>query len=458
MEALPREHLIESLIGIKSSRQTYYSVYREQERRLDRAITAIADISAALCNTTDGVPALVRAVVQVAAQHFDAQWAIITLTTETVQRWVACRDAEGTVVLEACWIPHLFDQIICEVLEQQQLVILHNDGLPITLGAPMCLHDQVIGVLAVAPAPGFPLDEREISVLRTLANHAAVAFKNARLYEESERLRAQATALYEEAYRQKTEVEEKNRQLQRARRWLAMARQNEIVNNERTRIARELHDSVAQHLIGIGMHLEWCRAQLSEHAVVYERICTAKELARNAITRMRAAIFELSTIHGSQSGLATMLRELAQDFEKTTHLHISIQVDAQPLPMPVEFEHAVYHIVQEALFNVYKHAQAQHVTITLRYKSDALTIVVADDGVGIPKKQLDQSLHAVTEQGTAHFGLHNMRERALEIGGKLTISRRRRGGTTVCVTVPLRSLEERTTNERSDTVDHYRRS
>lgn len=455
MEALPREHLIENLIGIKSSRQTYYSIYREQERRLDRAITSIAEISAALCNTTDGVPALVRAVVRVAAQHFDAQWAVITLTTETVQRWVACRDAEGTVVLEACLVPRLFEQIMCEVLERQQLVLLRGDSLPITLGAPMCLRDQVIGVLAVAPAPGFPLDEREISVLRTLANHAAVAFENARLYEESERLRTQATALYEEAYRQKTEVEEKNRQLQRARRWLAMARQNEIVNNERNRIARELHDSVAQHLIGIGMHLEWCRAQLREHTVVYERICIAKELARNAITRMREAIFELSTIHGTQSGLVTMLQELAQNFEKTTHLRIYMQVNSQPLPMPVEFEHAIYHIVQEALFNVYKHAQAQQVTITLRYKPDTLAITVADDGIGIPKQQLDRSLKASIGQGTGHFGLHNMRERALEMGGKLRITRRRRGGTMVCVTVPLRSLEERTTDERSDTVDHY---
>lgn len=438
MEGRAREHLLESLTGIKSSKRTFYSEYREKERRLERAISSIASISAALCHTTDGVASLVRAVVHVAAQHFDADWAVIELTTESSHRWMACRDHDGTVVLEAAWVPASLDTIIRQVLEQQRLIVGKDGGVLRTLGAPMFLHDRVIGVLAVTPTSGFALDEREISVLQTLANQAAVAVENARLYEESERLRARATALYEEACEKKAELEKKNRQLDKARRCLAKARQNEILNNERNRIARELHDSVAQHLISIGMNLEWCRAQLHHQPEVHMRICNAKELARSAIGRMRAAIFELSTITSGQSGLVAALNELAIDFEKTSHLHVHLHIAQEPQPLAADLEHALYHIVQEALFNTYKHAQATSVRIELRFKADTVQTVISDDGIGIAWEDIKRGLSPTAESST-HFGLRNMSERARELGGKLKITPCRRGGTTVCVTVPKRS-------------------
>lgn len=437
MEDADREHLLEDLTGVRSSRRTYYSEYRENERRLDRAIISIADISAALCNTTSGVPSLAQAVVRVAVRHFDAAWAVIALNDQSAQRWGAHRDYDGTVGLMRS-IPVALEQAVCEVLKQQRLVVADEADGTRMLGAPMFLSDQVVGALVVALSLEFTLDEREMSVLRTLANQAAVAVENARLYEESERLRARATTLYEEAYRQKTELEEKNRQLAKARRRLALARQNEILNSERNRIARDLHDSVAQHLISIGMTLEWCRVQLDQQTQIHERICNAKEMARSAVTRMRETIFQLASINGGQSSLIAALGELALDFEKTSNLHVQLCISGEPRLLAMEVEYVLYYIAQEALFNAYKHAQAQSVEIAVRFAAGAVHLVVADDGIGIAAQQL--RTHAVpTESAAAHFGLRNMRERAHELSGKLRIVRPRRGGTEVRVTIPVQA-------------------
>ncbi len=438
MEDPDREDLLESLIGVRSSRRTYYSKYRENERRLDRAIASIADISAALCNTTRGVPPLAQAVVRVAARHFDAEWAVIAINDQAAQRWSARGTHDGSVVLDAGAVPPALDHAVAQVLEQQRLIVVDEPGGERTLGAPMLLSDQVVGSLVVALNPEFTLDEREVSVLQTLANQAAVAVENARLYEESERLRARATALYEEAYRQKTELEEKNRQLAKARRRLAVARQNEILNSERNRIARDLHDSVAQHLISIGMTLEWCRVQLDHQSQIHQRISDAKEMARSAVTRMRETIFQLASITGGQSSLVAALRELATDVEKTSNLRVQLQITGEPQLLAVEVEHVLYYIAQEALFNAYKHAHAESVAIEMRFTPSAVQLLVADDGIGIADQGLQPGV-APAESTAAHFGLRNMRERAHEWGGKLRIVRPRRGGTEVRATIPIRA-------------------
>lgn len=443
MEGIPREHLLERLTGVRSSKQTYYSEYREKERRLDRAITSIANISAALCNTTDGVPSLAKAVVGVAAQHFDAEWAAIDLGHQIDQCWVAFRSPDGTVVVEARDAPAPLAAVIQRVVDQQRLIVTRISGMPVIMGEPMFLRSQLIGVLVVAPNHRFVLDDRELSVLQTLANQAAVAFENARLYEESERVRAQATALYEEAYRRKTELEEKNHQLEKARRWLVVAQYNEIINDERSRIARELHDSVAQFLISIGMNLEWCRAQLHQMPEVHERISSTKELARSAILRMRTAIFELSTIHGSQSSLVGAINELIIDFEKMSGLTVQLKIKHTPQPLTADIEHALYSIAQESLFNAYKHAHANNVRIELRFKLDTIQLIVIDDGIGIAAQYLEQESMPQGNDETTHFGLRNMRDRARELGGKCKIGRCRTNGTVVCVAVPLRASNGR---------------
>ena len=104
----------------------------------------------------------------------------------------------------------------------------------------------------------------------------------------------------------------------------------------------------------------------------------------------------------------------------------------------MQAEYVLYYIAQEALFNAYKHAQAGSVTITMRFTTSAVHLVVGDDGIGIDEQHLNLGTEPV--EGTmAHFGLRNMRARAQELGGKLGIVRPRRGGTEVRVTIPIRA-------------------
>jgi signal transduction histidine kinase len=259
-------------------------------------------------------------------------------------------------------------------------------------------------------------------VLQTFANHAAVAIAN--------------TLLYEAAQRQRAELEAKNRELEKAAQWLHAARQNEIVNAERTRIGRDLHDSVAQHLLSIGMNLEWCRAQLAEHddPAIYERITTTKELARSAVGRIRETIFELSAIKGREFDLVAALRELAAEMQQTTGLPVVFREQGAPRRLDGMAEDALYHIAQEALFNAYKHAGAAAVTLTLRFKPEATLLSIVDDGVGIAAQARRRS----TPSAGGGFGLRNMRARAHEVGAECTVRRRLRGGTEVRVRLGVR--------------------
>jgi signal transduction histidine kinase len=433
--SVPRERLLETLIGIRASKPTYYREYRDNARRLDRAITSIANISTALCTTTSGVPSLAQAVVRVAAQHFEADWAVVLLNQEHPERWVAHRINTDISIVEEGDIPPYIDEALQDVLRQQRLIFMERGTIPAIVGAPMFLGEQIVGALVVTSAEELPLDEREFLVLQTLANHAAVAVDNARLYEDSERLRTQATELYEEAYRQKAELEEKNQQLEKVGRWLAVARQNEIVNGERSRIARDLHDSVAQYLLSIGMNLEWCRAQLDPSTPVYERISVAKELARNAVERIRATIFELSSVGNSQTDLVTALEELATEFQTATGLHVRVRIRSKAEPLPPKVHHALYQITQEALFNAYKHAQARSVNISVRFTPTTIYLTITDNGIGIPTDLLQSVLNS-SDQQSGRYGLRNMCERAKTLSGTCTIRSVRSGGTEVYVCMP----------------------
>jgi signal transduction histidine kinase len=385
--------------------------------RLDRAIATIANVSRALATTTNGVEPLAQALVQVAAQHFAAEWAVLIVNRRVFRYWVAHRGTAGLVTHAEDDLPPDLHDATRKALDLQQLVHLESKDGPTILAAPMWVSEEARGALAVVPESGFEVDDREIMVLQTLANQAAVAIDNA--------------LLYEEAQRQRRELERKNRELEQADRWLQVARQNEIVNEERSRIARELHDSVAQHLLSIGMNLEWCRAQLTPDSPVHERVSVAKELARNAVDRIRSAIFELSSMGGRDVDLATALRDLAHEFSHATRLPVKLRVLGESRRVPEAAEHALYQIAQESLFNAFKHARARQINMTLRFTGDALILTIADDGIGISETAMSRR----GERG--HYGLRNMRARARELGGTFTIRPRDGGGTEARVRIPM---------------------
>jgi len=272
------------------------------------------------------------------------------------------------------------------------------------------------------------------------------------------------------AERRAAELTRRNEQLRRAREHLARVRQAELVNAERHRIARDLHDSVAQCLVGIGMHLEWCHRHLDPGSPAYERLVASKELARAGLGWVRSAVEELSGLEQPGTGLGQALRDLAADFRSAGQLRVSVRVTARQRQLPSAVEHSLFQIAQEGLWNAVRHAHATQAWLSLAYTEDQILLSVSDDGSGDPAV-VGRYLSAVSAStvsastvsastvsastvsastvsagpGTPrrgrvsprNHGLRNIAERTAELGGKVRVTRRRGGGLRVSVRVPV---------------------
>ena len=249
------------------------------------------------------------------------------------------------------------------------------------------------------------------------------------------------------AERRAAELTMRNEQQRRAREHLARVRQAELVNAERHRIARDLHDSVAQCLVGIGMHLEWCHRHLDPSSPAYERLVASKELARAGLGWVRSAVEELSGLEQPGTGLGHALRDLAADFRSAGQLRVSVRVTARQRQLPSAVEHSLFQIAQEGLWNAVRHARATQAWISLVYTEDQILLSVSDDGCGDPAAMGRYLTALAPGPGAAsrggrrprNHGLRNIAERAAELGGEVTLRRRRGGGLRVSVRVPVQA-------------------
>jgi signal transduction histidine kinase len=204
-----------------------------------------------------------------------------------------------------------------------------------------------------------------------------------------------------------------------------------IRDEERIRIAREIHDELGQVLTSLKMDV----------ACLEEQFCDERHPARARTERMRKLID--STVHLVQRistgmrpeildelGLVAALRWQAREFEKRTGIRCRPRLPAQHLVLDGELSTAVFRAFQEILTNVARHARANSVKASLDASNGRLFLEVADDGIGIPSDRI---------QHRDSLGLLGMRERAQVLGGQLTISCKPGRGTMVTVNIPLRA-------------------
>lgn len=204
---------------------------------------------------------------------------------------------------------------------------------------------------------------------------------------------------------------------------------------ERQRLAREIHDTLAQGFTSIVMHLEAAEPYIPPEATALRRhVEQARTMARDSLSEARRLVWALRPEHLEQGGsLAGALARVARRWSDDTGVATRLTVDGQPVPLSPEVDVTLLRITQEALANVRKHAQAREVEITLSFFDDEVMLDVHDDGVGF-----DAARAAVPAVGSADggFGLRGMRERIRLLGGSMMVESAPGQGTSVTVVVP----------------------
>ncbi len=235
------------------------------------------------------------------------------------------------------------------------------------------------------------------------------------------------------------ELEEAHRQLAQS-----VAQEQELaVLRERTRLAREMHDTIGHALVLISVKLE--AAQRLRERDPERCDCeleSTKEIARETMTALRSSIADLRSPALEREQINLALSRSAKEFAQRSHLHVTYTLQADIDFLPEAIEETLWKVSQEAFTNIEKHAHASHVQVRISRQDEKLLLHIHDDGIGLPQAlcqpQKDGSL--VYSSPNGHYGLRGMLERVEAIGGHLTLHTGKEQGTTIEIELPLALL------------------
>lgn len=210
--------------------------------------------------------------------------------------------------------------------------------------------------------------------------------------------------------------------------------QFQLVLSERTRIARELHDTLLQGLFGVALQVDSISTQLETSPEgTKDRLERVRQLVTRYIRETRSSIWLLRSDSLEQRHLPTTLREAAEALTAGTPVRLEFETRGPAKPLSNEVEDQIVRIVHEAVINVVRHAQATRVQVILGFQADSLRVLVSDNGCG-----LDVDWRAPHARGG--WGLVGMRERAAQIGATLSVSSVPGKGTDIELVVPTDAL------------------
>jgi signal transduction histidine kinase len=201
---------------------------------------------------------------------------------------------------------------------------------------------------------------------------------------------------------------------------------------ERSRLARELHDDTAQALVGLIQRIKLVRRDFGrDPARAAERLNELESLATTAWQEVRRFSEDLRPSYLEQLGLVPAMTTLIEQMQSRGETELSFTVSGPERRLSSEQELATFRILQQALINVHQHAQARHAALELSFNEEGLSAVIQDDGLGFEPPELPYDL---TRQG--HYGLAGMHERAVLVGGHLSVDSAPGQGTRVTAFVP----------------------
>lgn len=288
-------------------------------------------------------------------------------------------------------LPNLADAAIARREPTVQVV---EDAGAWILAVPVATQDEPLGVLGVINSLGHNLTSEHTAFLSVLAAFAAASIANARLAEQS--------------------------------RYALLA-------SERERIAREMHDGVAQSLFSISLGIDLCRRTLERNpALVAKRLEEIQAQLHESMAEVRRYIYDLRPARLRELGLAEALRYWVRETLRDSGPHVEIVERGDGALLPGDVEVCLYNVAREALANAVRHACAKHVTVEVVKDEHAAAVIVSDDGDGF----VPIAHEARPDAGSTH-GLRTMRERTEALGGQLRIDAAPGKGCQVHALVPL---------------------
>jgi len=280
-----------------------------------------------------------------------------------------------------------------------------REQLRTSVWSPLSIGTELIGSLAVGFRSRREPGQRELRLLVSLAEKSAIALMNIRQYER---------------------VVAREQELER----LSISRV-EAQEEERRRIAKEIHDGIGQMLTAIKFNLEILEDSVASSGDARERINEMKSLLDGLMREAREMSYTLMPSVLDDFGLAPALQMFCEQFRKKHAIVTTFQNHGLTSRLNRLLEVSLYRIVQEALANVLRHAAADTVTVQIIKRADRIRLIIEDNGKGMPSSSLDG--HGL--------GFVSMRERASQFGGTLRVDSSPGEGTVVSVDVPIADSE-----------------
>jgi signal transduction histidine kinase len=320
----------------------------------------------------------------------------------------ACDAENGTIFLRNAdlthiepWVargPAVDAEFARAVIVEGMARVLNNAGRqPALIGVPMMTGARAEGAIVLARSAGAFRSEH-IDLLSYLASATALIVRNAQLYARSE----EAT-----------------------------------ITEERTRIAREIHDGVAQDLAFLVMKIgvaEKLLGQGKDKELKSELREVSGQLRRD-LRDVRRIIFALRPVDIEAIGFLPALQKFVKDFGQANEIDTELVITGEAINLAPKLETALFRLTQEAMNNTRKHARAKHIWVALTFADNLATLVVRDDGRGFDEAH---ALQAARARGSV--GLTQMRERAARAGGTFELETAPGKGTRITVTLPMREI------------------
>lgn len=353
-------------------------------RRLSAAVLAVSDQLT--------VPEVLQTIVDTARELAGAEYAALGVPDDNgsfAQFLVSGIDAAQQAAIGPLPRQHGFLAVMLREPATQRLDDIRADPrfgwwpaahpvLRAFLGVPVISGDEILGALYLANKPGgFTANDEEL--VRVLAAHAAIALTHARLYARGREL---------------------------------------TIAEERTRIAHDLHDAVAQRLFGLRLTVQAADLLIDrDPAAARARLAEVSALAREAAEELHAAVLELRPARLAEDGLPSVLRKQVQILDRASGAggpRLRYAEDDPPV-LPLTHQAVVLRVAQEALHNAVRHAEAKEITVSLaQTQTHGVRLDVRDDGAGF-------DVDATVRAGRS-LGLRSMRDRACSVRGRTTIT------------------------------------